>query len=310
MLTDADRFPMAHANAIMYALYHFAPLRNAVFSSPLLVEEEPGEEASSAMTSLQLLFAKIHGGGSVNLVFLLENSYLAAEGFEASPVRLPRFIDPNRFFSWSIGRLAETDDFVKQMFSWKVEETRSFQNVQAPHFESEREMISFDINLSDAQPVHGLQAHLDSLIRGVESFVVQQSQKQDAMERVVVHQTRFTQLPHILTFRILKSSSDYQLSVPETLNLQSHTFQLYALISYSKTGNFVTFVRVDDLWKQFESDKEPLIVSFEEVQLAFPDAYMLFYAEPSFMQVDSVAEPSIDLRKSRLPGDRFLISLF
>jgi hypothetical protein len=288
---------MEHANAVLYSLYHFLPLRNAIFSSPILTAEEYSEETTSGLSSLQLVFAKMCSGGQMNLAFLLQNSYLADEGFEASNARLPEFIDPSVFFSWSIRKLAEADPAIKAMFFWKFETLRRFADAEIPIYETVNEAIYFDIDMSAVQSHRDLQSYLECLINGVESHVVQQLHTK-ALERTVIDQIRFTQLPSILTFRIAKSDPNNNLDIPEILDLGVSAVRLYALVASSAmAGNFITFVREEGQWTQFESDKAPSLVSFERVQQAFANAHLLFYSKPEFMEVSSIVEPSIDLRK-------------
>lgn len=302
---------MAHANAVIYALYNLLPFRNFIYASPFVNADEQSEEHSSVLSFLQLMFSKIYGGGPVNPVYLLENSYLATEGFEASPIQLPRFVDPNLFYAWSVGRLAEAIPEVKDMFHWSVEVSSQFTDATLPHMVSERETASFEIDLGSVKDVCSLQEHLNSLlINGAKSYVVQQGDDQGPKERAIIQRTKFLSLPRILTFRLIDVASSPRidhhlklwqppqvfLTVDQSLNIEGQTFNLYAAVCpIPDSGKFLTFVNVGADWLQFQSDTPPIKVSFEDVQEQSANAYMLLYAQPEFMASTTATEPPVDL---------------
>ncbi len=296
VLTDTDRYPMAHVNAVVYALYHILPLRNALFTSTLPADEEATEDVNS----MQLVFARLYTGGPTNLVFLLENSYLSAESFQESPLRLPQFIDPKLFFSWSLGKLSEANPAIKEMFAWEVETSERLKDSAESHSLSEQETFCFNVNVKGLQPGHDLQSHLNSLVEGVESFIVHQNEKVP-LQKSIVKRTRFTRLPSVLAFQFSNLNSATNLPLSESLVIEKEEFKLHSVIvSSAQLGNFLTIVRDGSQWKQYESDRAPIIISFEHIQNIAHKPLMLFYSKPHFLTVETVSEPSIDLSKEAL----------
>lgn len=298
---------MAHANAVLAALYHFKPLRNLAFATELVSREE--EAYDEALYSLQLLFAKMYLGGTVNAAVDLEKTYLSAESLESHSS--DRFVDPFLFYSWcSRARI------FKSQFDWKLETISEF--ADSDQFEQilQSESPIFEIDSSSISTGHSLQNHLDALQVGVEVLTDFTTMGKPAAERALRRRTKFLELPKILTFRILPQESSAHpvilkstpsprahLSISSSLRLGGDSFQLYAVVCVSSSPEpFQTFIQVDaNEWMLYESDSPAQSVPIERVLTsASSSGYLFFYSQPEYMNASENKSPSVDLGKAFL----------
>lgn len=298
---------MAHANAILAALYHFKPLRNLAFSTELASREE--ESYDDAMYSLQLVFAKMYLGGTVNAIADLEKTYLASESLESFPSG--RFIDPHLFYSWcSHSRL------LNPLFSWKLETITEFSDSEHVAQVLQSEVTTFDIDSNSIRNGHNLQNHLDALQVGVETKTAFSAMGHSDSEQTIRRRIQLLALPNILTFRIFPKESSVQpvvlksspsprahLSISSSLRLGEESFHLYAVVCASGLSDqFQTFIQVEpNVWSLYESDSPAQSVSVDQVLFAASSTgYLLFYGKPEYMNPAEIKIPHVDLGKCYL----------
>lgn len=283
---------MNHINVVLQSLYNACPLREAVFEKSV---HQDTLELSAAFNSLQLIFAKMHydmenRGEATQASIYFKDDYLRTA---------PTTVDPNHFYTWITGNLAEISDKYRKLLQWELFDVkRTVETGSEVVMEEQFNILPVDFTSQS------LQSYLDELFqRKREEITV--TLDGEGLKRTIETFKELSSSPTIATFLINPRTSEEELKIEESVFLHGDKeYKLNSVIIYDpQEMKYSTCLRdAKHSWYRLEDDSFTP-VSLESVLIsASKFAVMLFYIESRSMD-NSSPKPSQQLIVESLTKD-------